>query len=1042
MLVYKNLLLFFIVVITLIGKEGFSQTEKDNKISKSEYIQGKAALNKSDYAEASKHFLFAYTEYFKVNDYGKITSCLYYLSFSEFNREHFQESENFLTKLVDVVNKHNIETVEAHEGQYLYSNILLNENKVDKAYSFLKNLLFDKNEKKYADSTKAKLYHQIGTVEYYKGDFFSAQKSYELSQKFGQAAFGRNSLFVSDQVNNLGVINFMLGRDNEALMNYRISESILKNSNKKNNLALASNYVNISLIFRNKNDFTNALLFLEKAKELYLAERTTSNKVIVNIYQNLAVVYSKLNNTGKQYENIKKAMSFCEKNHVNNIVKVYFQYAIYLEGKNDLKGARLYFEKAVIESEKFFGKSPDLAYAYGNLGEFLLNHNQELDKAYLLFKKSLDFFKSTSGLKNISISNCFEHIGNYNLKKGNLKQALTDFHNALLSVSEDFLDNDIYSYPFHTKSLSKIQSLEILKDKADVLLRMAECSSGDKKVFYLINAFRHYKQAVKFICEIRSEYSNEENRFNLSDNEFSTYLKAINTAYNLYKLTQSSYYLQSAYSLADNYQSSSLQLMIQQKSNDKVQSNIPLLKTDYELKREIAMYNNWILQEKNAKVPDLNKIQFWKNKILSLTIKQEENLTEINQLHPAYRVINSKYANPGAIHQLMKKIKNNEAVIEYFLSDSVLFSFCITKYQTYLIKRKITTDFFNKINDIILFTKTPPFSNTDSNLFINYRKAGYDLYEYLLAPFSKIIHNKSLIIVPHRELTYLPFCTLLTKESLNNTINYKELPYLLKENPIRYLYASGLLGIWNNTSTTGQMLAFAPDYSSRSFKSDKKSLDNLLYNKTEIKNALKYFPGKQITNLEASEDNFKNLVSDYRIVHLAMHSIIDDNNPLNSCLIFAPNTSTQNDDRLYSYETYNLSINADLLVLSACNSGAGKLLKGEGMYSITRGFIFAGAKSVLVSYWDVDDQTGSEISSIFYKNLTLNKTKDLALQESKIEYINKSDILHAHPYYWANYLLIGEAEPIRSHNNKGWYLLGFICIIVLLLSGFCMSKKK
>jgi CHAT domain-containing protein len=400
----------------------------------------------------------------------------------------------------------------------------------------------------------------------------------------------------------------------------------------------------------------------------------------------------------------------------------------------------------------------------------------------------------------------------------------------------------------------------------------------------------------------------------------------------------------------------------------------------------------------------------------------------------------------GKLHRIkdiQNKLGTKESIIEYFLTDSVLYSFCLTSDEYELNREVITGTFFGDIEKVLNFVKYPTITASDSLICLNYRNASYNLYTKLILPFLPIIKDKSLIIVPDGRLTYLPFSTLLTCSTLGESLNYKELPYLLKQYPIRYVYASGLINTMNNNHAKKLMLAFAPSYENSEGKLylglnslRDGDLNYLNFNKKEVETAANYIGGSVLYSKGASEETFKKKAGDYRIVHLAMHATANDDDPVNSRLYFTPNSSTSDDDFLYSYETYNLKLNTDLLVLSACNSGTGKLQKGEGILSLTRGFVFAGVKSIIMTLWAVDDKAAYSINERFYKNITRKLPKDEALQKSSLEYIQTSDIIHAHPYYWAGYVLIGDNSAIDCFRIRLGYMLAFILFVVIASVSF------
>ena len=168
---------------------------------------------------------------------------------------------------------------------------------------------------------------------------------------------------------------------------------------------------------------------------------------------------------------------------------------------------------------------------------------------------------------------------------------------------------------------------------------------------------------------------------------------------------------------------------------------------------------------------------------------------------------------------------------------------------------------------------------------------------------------------------------------------------------------------------------------------------------------------------DASERNFRKYAGSYRVLHLSTHSFLDDRQPFYSRLAFAGD-SRDNDGNLYTYEIFNLNIKAELVVLSACETGCGKLSRGEGIVGLSRAFMFAGASSLVVSLWPVGDRGTSRLMSEFYRHLWQGDDKMTALRKAKMSLIDSSEF--SDPFYWAPFILIGDPQPLHFRKNSGW----------------------
>lgn len=218
---------------------------------------------------------------------------------------------------------------------------------------------------------------------------------------------------------------------------------------------------------------------------------------------------------------------------------------------------------------------------------------------------------------------------------------------------------------------------------------------------------------------------------------------------------------------------------------------------------------------------------------------------------------------------------------------------------------------------------------------------------------------------------------------------------------------------------------------------------NLKWSESEVTGISKILSGKIFLYDQASEEKFKTLASQANIIHLATHAVIDDEAPLYSKFLFSHSNKTIEDGLLHTYEIYNTDLNANLAVLSACNTGTGKLVNGEGIMSLARGFMYAGCPNVVVSLWQVDDKSTASIMNNFYKEIKKGADKDAALRNAKLEYLKNADEVKSNPFYWAGFVLIGNSYPVpfnqKSIGFSFYWIFIFIFVILILL--FLMRKK-
>ena len=319
----------------------------------------------------------------------------------------------------------------------------------------------------------------------------------------------------------------------------------------------------------------------------------------------------------------------------------------------------------------------------------------------------------------------------------------------------------------------------------------------------------------------------------------------------------------------------------------------------------------------------------------------------------------------------------------------------------------------------------------------------------LIKPISKYIVDKDLIIIPSGPLHYLPFEVLISDSTGRD---FRHLPYLINDHSIQYAYSARLWKELNKPVDRAlDILAFAPMFNESSSLAATETEDPLLADASlvdtvrgkltalngaekEIRFLRERFSGKYLSGSSATEDQFKMLVSNHGILHLATHGLVDDAHPMNSRLLFSPSDTTSDEDAsLYAWELYGMQLRSEMAVLSACNTGFGKLNRGEGVMSLGRAFIYAGVSGIVMSLWPAQDQTTANIMTDFYQGLTSGLSRDRALRETKLNYLTNASKNYSHPFYWAGFIVQGNSQAISIQNKSvkmPWVISGILLLVI------------
>jgi len=219
------------------------------------------------------------------------------------------------------------------------------------------------------------------------------------------------------------------------------------------------------------------------------------------------------------------------------------------------------------------------------------------------------------------------------------------------------------------------------------------------------------------------------------------------------------------------------------------------------------------------------------------------------------------------------------------------------------------------------------------------------------------------------------------------------------------------------------------------------SYGTLYFSETEVLSIQDIIGGEVVAGEGIEKSRLLKTIGEYDIIHLATHTEIDNIHPLYSKFIISPNPNVDDEaNSVYVSDVYPLKLNAKLAMLSSCNTGGGKLAKGEGIMSLARAFKFAGCPSVVMSLWEIDDISTASIMKDFYAGLKKGMKKDVALREAKLAYLQKSNSKNAAPVFWASAVPIGDLKELNfkagfsvSHGIFFFSLLLLFFAVVFLI---------
>lgn len=349
--------------------------------------------------------------------------------------------------------------------------------------------------------------------------------------------------------------------------------------------------------------------------------------------------------------------------------------------------------------------------------------------------------------------------------------------------------------------------------------------------------------------------------------------------------------------------------------------------------------------------------------------------------------------------------------IEYFYGENYVFIF--QKLGTSLQFHRLE-NVSRLTSEIDIFFKL--ISGKSEGTVADFSNVSHFLYEKLIPNKPKI--NSKLIIVPDGPLCLVPIEAFIEKKSEDNP-SYRTLPYLINQNVLQY--QTSLKANESKQADNNDMISFAPEY---------KGELSLSYNLAEVKGIAKIMDVDALEGVAATKENFLNKIPNYNIIHVAAHAEHDLEFPERSKILLSD--QDRNIVHVFPFEIQNLALNSDLVVLSACDTGNGKVVSGEGVFSLASNFFVAGSKSVLHSIWSADDFSSSKIMQYFYTHYKEDNLASQALHQAKLDYLSQSDNFSSHPKYWAGFTHIKYGSTPKEQSRTGVYFV-LSCLIGIFL---------
>lgn len=858
------------------------------------------------------------------------------------------------------------------------------------------------------DENLADFYHDLGSKWYqnnwwdYGNDndiqkaIFYAQKSYNIKKQVGGLQEGslEKTLF------NLGYFHFLKGKTYEAIDFYEL----LVEKGQDNRLIQKANR-GLGLLYMSIGDFFRALSSFNNVATFY-AKIPGNESTLIKTYIQIALTYS-LMDTQKYSQEIKlnliKADSIYNKSDID---KSYLADEI-----NQLEGNRLvemgqyefaipYYQKVIKDSANLF--EHDIARALNSLA-----FSQLKLKDYELALKNLN--KAVSYDKNYTDPH--ENLGDLYVTQNEFKKGLFFYQKAIVFATDK-------KKKIKYEELPTVQELEVSINKLVLLNHVVSKANGwlkyyefEKEKTHLTKALETFALADQFVDIIRLESTEYQSKLFWREKGSSLYAKAVEVCYLLSKPEEAYYFMERNKALL------LLEDVTTEQAKEIAQLPKAMVKREYELKQAIFLAENE-LQNSTTKAQDT--LSALKSTVYDNKRMYNSFVDSLSKAFPEYAKIKKKVDVLPFDDFKKSFVSEDEVVLQYILNDEQGYGLMTSADQTHFFKLD-NVDLLNE-NLISLYAQLTDMTSNREKMK-KYSELSNSVFKRLVPEeVYDEIKGQKLTIISDYILQQIPFESFV--------VDNEKVRYLIEDVEIRYAYSMSYLEAKKeiNQNPEKELLGLAPvQFASL-------GLPDLAFSGEEINEVKKIFDGRIALNKEATKSNLLADLKDYKIVHLSTHADVgEDGNPW---IAFS-------DEKLFLNEIYANKNQADMVVLSGCNTSIGELKKGEGAMSLARGFFHSGAKSVVSSLWTINDKTSKDLMAAFYKALDQGMTKSAALRKAKIDYINQYRGTAISPSFWAALIVIGDNSPITNSSwaQNNWILL-LLSFCVVSILGFFFYRKR
>lgn len=816
--------------------------------------------------------------------------------------------------------------------------------------------------------------------------------------------------------NNMGILQRQLGNAGEAMSYYQKGIEVTQSLYGKNHPEMALLYNNIGGVYYSLGDFGQAADHFFRAANIFRENYGEYHTRVAGGFNNAGVAYLQMGDFENGTEMLERAQRIKEEvlgeDHLDTAIGYSNLAYTYLENK-DYDAALENYQKSLNVRKRIYGQQhPNLIPSYVSLGEFYAEiKNYSLGREH--FQQALQIAENRLGENHPDVWQVILKLGDSYEKEKEYEKALEYYLQAYRSIGEasglktgSGIDVGQLTHP--------LVLMDAAKKVGNMNIKEFE-STG--QITHLYQAVDHYSTAMNIVDFLQQSYQNEASKLNLIDQNYSIFTNTIKAYSKLYEETGSENWLDEILRISE-LSRSRIALELLQDLEAKTFARVPddVLSEEQSINSKIADYYQQLHTEQEKGLEANQDIISAYRDSLFISRQNLAAFTDnLEREYPDYYQL--KYDQSFVERETVSTILNdNETLLNYVVSEEEVYALVMDNNNISFYSLGSPDSLSSQIK---LLRESVLSDNREE-----YSKLAYNLYRKLIDPVKPSVQTQSLIIIPDQMLHYLPFEMLLTEQKRG--ADYNDMSYLIRDYEISYVSSATVLQklTRQRIENPRNLFAVAPfnetivqtsnqEEESR-YLSDLSPLPLTQYETRQIAEIFEdsrsfwsfLYPEKTeiLLGRVASKTTIENTtLEEYGFIHFATHAFVNEGNPALSGIAFWG----EEDDSgiIYVNDIYNLTMNADLVVLGACETGLGTVYKGEGIIGFTRAFMYAGTANLMVSMWRVNDQPTANLMIQFYKYAREGHSYSESLQMAKMDLINQPEF--AAPRNWAAFVLQG-----------------------------------